>query len=77
MLCPTHPRTCTCMHTYFKFPYRLIPSLASTVLYRSGLVLEIEPLTETILHAQRAERFVFVREAVMLHVQRKCEIGLH
>jgi hypothetical protein len=51
MLCLTRPRTCTCTHTYY--PYSLIPypSLTSYALCRLALVLEIEPLTETIPHA--------------------------
>ena len=44
-LASSRPRTCTCMHTYY--PYRLIHSLASNVLYRLALVLEIGTLTET------------------------------
>jgi len=49
-----HPHTFTSTHTY---PYCFIPSLASNV-YQLALVLEIEPLTETILHAQRKQKFV-------------------
>ena len=45
------------MHPYRS--YRLVPSPASNNLCRLALVLEIGPLTETILHAQRKERFVF------------------
>ena len=56
MLCLTRPRTCTCTHTYY--PYRLIPLLASDVLCRLAPLLEIEPLSEMILHAQRKEMFV-------------------
>jgi len=48
----SRPRTCTCTQTYY--PYRLILSLASNVLCR----LALEPLTGTILHAQRKKRFV-------------------
>ena len=49
------------LRAHTRYPYRLIPSLASNVLYRLVLVLEIEPVTETIpgLHAQGKERFVF------------------
>ena len=49
------PRTCICAHTHYL--YRLIPFLTSNVLYRLVLVLEIEPMTETILHAQGKEIF--------------------
>ncbi|KAF8495476.1 hypothetical protein F5888DRAFT_1907803, partial [Russula emetica] len=55
ILCLKCPRTCICTHTYY--PYRLIPFLASNVLCRLALVLEIEYVIETILHAQRKERF--------------------
>ena len=44
-----------CTRTYY--PYRLIPSFASNVSCRLALVLEMEPLTKTILHAhERAVR---------------------
>ncbi len=52
MLYLTRPRTCTCTHNVLP-----VPSLASNVLCRLALVLEIEALTETILHTQRKERF--------------------
>ena len=39
-------------------PYRLIRLIVSNVLCRLAPVLEIEPLSETIHHAQRKEVFV-------------------
>jgi hypothetical protein len=51
MCCLTRPCTRTRTHTYY--PYRLIPSLASNVLYQFALVLEIKTLTETILRPQK------------------------
>ena len=50
------PRRCTCTYTHYLF--RLIPILASNVVfYRLALVLENEPVTETVLHAQGKEIF--------------------
>ena len=45
------------LHSYV-LPYHLIPSLASNVLCRLALILEIEPVTETDLHAHRKDRSV-------------------
>ena len=66
-LCLTRPRTYTCTRTYY--PFRLRSSQASNVLYRLALILEIETLTWTIVHAQWKERKRAIREGRTSHTR--------
>ena len=73
MLCMTPPRICTCTHAYY--PYRLIPSLASNVLYELAPVWDIENLNNTIRRAQRKERFVLGARGGHVAYATECEMG--
>ena len=65
------PHSLACIRT----TYCLITSQASSVLYLLALVLKIETLTETIIHARR-KKFVVGARGGHVACATKCEIGL-